>query len=63
MGFIQIKIFNDFCNTIFSKGDSSKKVICSFKGICRKFASIVNFRALLSKEIVEDLSFLCWTVI
>ena len=59
MGFIKIKIFNDFCNIIFSKGDSSKKVIYSVKGICRKFANIVNFRALFSKEIVEDLSLLC----
>ena len=56
MGFIRIKIFNDFCNIIFSKRDSWKKVICSFKGIGRKFPSIFNQRALLSKEIVEDLS-------
>ena len=42
MGFIRIKIFNDFCNVIFSKQDSWKKVICSFKGIARKFPSIFN---------------------
>ena len=43
MGFIRIKIFNDFCNITFIKRDSWKNVvICSFKGIGRKFASIFN---------------------
>ena len=42
MGFIRIKIFNGFCNVIFSKRDSRKKVISSFQGIGRKFASIFN---------------------
>ena len=58
MGFVWIKIFNDFCNIIFSKRDSWKKFICSFKGTGRKFASIFNLRALLSKEIIEDISLL-----
>ena len=34
------------------------KVICSFKGISRKLASIFNQRTWLSKVIVEDLSLL-----
>ena len=57
-GFIWIKFFNDLCIIIFSKRDSSKKVICSVRGIGRKFANIFNKRALLHKEIVEDLSLL-----
>ena len=33
MGFIWIKIFNDFSNIILGKGDSWKKLFCSFKEI------------------------------
>ena len=55
MSFIWIKIFYDFRNVIFSKRDPRKTVICSFKRISRKFASIADYSALFSKEIVKDL--------
>ena len=58
MSFIWIKIFYDFCNVIFSNRDRRKTVICSFKRISRKLASIIDYSALFSKKIVKDLSFL-----
>ena len=58
MNLIWIKIFYDFRNVIFSKKDRTKTVICSFKRISRKLASIVNYSELFSKEIVKDFSFL-----
>ena len=56
--YISIKIVYDFRNVIFSKRDRRKTVICSFKRICRKFASIVDYSALFTKESVKDLIFL-----
>ena len=58
MSFILIKIFYDFRNVIFSKGDCIKTVICSFKIISRKFASIVDYSAMFCKKLVKDLTFL-----
>ena len=58
VSFIWRIFFNDFCNVIFSKGDRKKTVICYFKRISRKFASIVDYSALFSKQVVKDLSFL-----
>ena len=56
MKIIWINIFYDFRNVIFIKRNRTKTVICSFKRISRKLASIVDYSALLSKEIVKDLS-------
>ena len=52
------RFFYYFCNVIFSKGGRRKTVICSFKRISGKFASILDYSALFSKEIAKDLSFL-----
>ena len=50
--------FFHFCNVIFIKGGRRKTIICSFKRIGGKIASIVDYGALFSKEIVKYLSFL-----
>ena len=42
----------------FLQGDRRKTVICPFKRISWRFASIVDYNTLFSKEIVKDLSFL-----
>ena len=58
MNFICIKLFYDFRTVIFNRKDCRKTVICSFKRISRMCASIVDYSALFSKEIVKDFSFL-----
>ena len=57
MNFIWIKVFYDFYKVVFSTGYCRKTGTCFFKRISRKFACIVDYNALFSKEIVKDLSF------
>ena len=56
MSFIRVKIFYNFRNVVFSKIDRGETATCFFKIINRKFASVVDYSALFSKEIVEDRS-------
>ena len=43
------RFFYDFCNVIVSKGGRRKTVICYFKRISGKFASILDYSALAKK--------------